>query len=123
MSSIDFLKLGVFLLGISALILASIALHSYLTHSRAYERFWAYCDFNTVIIRANDDLRDVSVLDVNGTLICSFDEIPKGSDKICKVSREGVYRVVSGREERAVICRSSPIAPKPIAPELTPGGD
>ncbi len=114
----DFLKLGVFLLGISALILASIVLHAYLTRPLGpYEKFWAYCDFNTVIIRANEDLRNVSVLDVNGTLICSFDEIPKGSDKICKVGREGVYRVVSGREERAVICRS------PIAPTPAPGGD
>ncbi len=118
MGPIDFLKLGVFLLGISALILASIALHFYLTQPRGpYEKFWAHCDFNTVIVRANEDLRNVSVLDVNGTLICSFDEIPKGSDKICKVSEEGIYRVVLGKEERAIICRS------PIAPTSVPGRD
>jgi hypothetical protein len=117
MGPVDFLKLGVFLLGISALILASIALHFYLTQPRGpYERFWAYCNFNTVIIRANEDLRNVSVLDVNGSLICNFDEIPKGSDRVCRVGGDGVYRVISGREERAVVCI-------PIAPKQAPGGD
>ncbi|MEM1520047.1 MAG: hypothetical protein QXO55_07375 [Candidatus Korarchaeum sp.] len=117
MQGLDLLKVGVLLLGISALIIAGLAVHAYYKGVLSYpapimESFHAYCSFNVVIIHANDDLRNVSVSSSNGTLICRFDSVPKGSDEVCNVNKDGVYVVRVGNLKRAVTC-STWVAPYP----------
>lgn len=111
----DILRVGVLLLGISALIVALLAVHAYyrsiLQYPPAQEIFYAYCNYNTVIVHANDDLRNVSVFSSNGTLICRLDEISKGSDEVCNVNSQGVYIVQAGNLKRAVTCSTPPYPP------------
>jgi len=111
----DLLRLGVLLLGISALITASVILHAYYTgtiRSAPKERFYSYCNFNTVIIHANEELKDVRVLKPDGVAICDIKRIVSGSDEICSVPSEGVYVVQAGDVKRAVTCQM---------PSTTPG--
>lgn len=107
----DPLRVGVFLLGVSALILALIALSFYLK-SMAYQsqeysykpNLYGICRYKTIIINAYNELKDVAVLDEEGSVLCSFDRIPPNSDEVCKVPSEGVYVIRAGEVKRVVIC-------------------
>lgn len=115
----DLLRLGVLLLGVSALIVALVALHAYYTNYTKIanrENFYAYCDLNTVIIHANEELRDVRVLKPEGDTICNFSRITRGSDDVCRVPSEGIYIVQVGDFKRAVTCGKAPIRPIPPVP-------
>ncbi|MDT7858873.1 MAG: hypothetical protein RQ930_02395 [Candidatus Aenigmarchaeota archaeon] len=108
---LDILKIGVFLVGISALIFAGLATHWYYKLNREYReipsnQFFSYCNKDVIIISAYSDLKDVKVLDENGNTVCSFDLIRKNSDEICKTNRYGVFLVASGDLKKAIICEN-----------------
>jgi hypothetical protein len=108
---LDILKIGIFLLGISALIFAVIATHWYYKLNREYReipsnQFFSYCNKDVIIISAYSDLKDVKVLDENGNTVCSFDLIRKNSDEICKTNRYGVFLVSSGDLKKVTICEN-----------------
>jgi len=108
---LDILKIGIFLLGISALIFAVIATHWYYKLNREYReipssQFFSYCNKDVIIISAYADLEDVKVFDENGNVVCNFDSIRKNSDEICKTNRYGVFLVVSGGLKKATICEN-----------------
>ena len=115
MRGFDILKLGVLLLGVSALIVTMLAVHAYyrtLQYSSAQENFLAYCSFNTIVVHANDELKDVKIFRSNGTLVCEIEEIPRGSDEVCNVDSDGVYLVQVGNLKRAVTCSRPPYPPE-----------
>jgi hypothetical protein len=108
---LDILKIGVFLVGISALIFVGLATHWYYKLNREYReipsnQFFSYCNKDVIIISAYSDLKDVKVLDENGNTVCSFDLIRKNSDEICKTNRYGVFLVASGDLKKATICEN-----------------
>jgi hypothetical protein len=108
---LDILKIGVFLVGISALIFAGLATHWYYKLNREYReipsnQFFSYCNKDVIIISAYSDLKDVKVLDENGNTVCSFDLIRKNSDEICKTNRYGVFMVASGDLKKVTICEN-----------------
>ncbi len=107
--SLDFLKIGMFLLGISALILATIALHAYLrglSRDTTENLFFAYCQQGTIVIHANADLENLYVYDVNQTPLCHFARIPKNSEDICDVSsiNSTTYLISVDSFKRVVTC-------------------
>ena len=106
---IDLLRIGVFLIGISMLIISIILLQ---WHIRAMTNYWeppkldAWGDSsnNVIIITARDTLTNVVVKDKNGTVLCKFDKINKGSQEICPVSCPGIFTVESDGIKRVVTC-------------------
>jgi hypothetical protein len=108
-------KVGIFLVGLSLLIIAAVSVLFYqLVNSKAYtyeSNFYAYCnnehtDGYYIIITTYIDLRDVVVKNINDTVYCTFNYIPKGSDRVCFVGNStGIYIVKSGYYEKAVSCR------------------
>lgn len=117
MSKPDPLRLGVLLLGVAAILMASVILHAYYTglilRQTPGESFYAYCSFRVVIIHANEELKDVRVLKPNGEVICEIKSIARGSDDVCAVPSDGVYIVRVGDVKRAVTCQSAPVSPAP----------
>jgi len=114
---VNLLGVGVLLLGVAAVVAVGIALHAYLTTQMSYrppphQPFTAYCRNSVVVISAYEDLTNVQVLDVNGTAVCAFDKIGRGSDEICRVKGAGIYVVVVGGFKKAVDCVPPP-APSP----------
>jgi len=110
------LGLGVLLVGVAAVIAAGIALHGYITqmsHRYVPPAFTVYCYNTTIVVGANEELSEVKVLDPNGTVVCRFERVRKGSDEICQVKRQGVYVVLSGDLKRAVVCTPPP-TPMPV---------
>jgi hypothetical protein len=115
---LDILKIGIFLLGISALIFAVIATHWYYKLNREYReisstQFYSYCNRDVIVISAYSYLKDVKVFDENGSLICKFDLIRKNSDEICKTNKYGIFLVVSGDLKKVTICENNIIIPLP----------
>ena len=114
MAGRDLLRIGVLLIGISSIVLAILAAHFYFNILIREARppvqapFHVYCDQGVVVISARSPLSGVIVMDANRTVICSFDEVPEGSDEICRVGEDGIYLVVAGGRKRAVVCRSPP---------------
>lgn len=110
------LKVGVFLIGISALIISIILLHMYITQQQKYDikDFYVNClkepkGFSITIDAYSTDLKNVRVINDNITL-CEFIEIPKRSQEVCKVSGEGTYIIsalIDNKEiKKVVYCRN-----------------
>ncbi|MGC9079376.1 MAG: hypothetical protein ACP5G1_01410 [Nanopusillaceae archaeon] len=118
-------KMGIFLIGLSLLIIAIVAVLFYQlvsNKSSVYEsNYYVYCnkeqlDGYYIIINAYNDLRDVVVKNVNDTIFCTFDYIPKGSERVCFVGNSpGIYIVKSGYYEKIANCVEyyPPIRPLP----------
>jgi len=115
MKALDYLsKMGILLIGIALIILASIAVHAYITflqHSQRTTPFTAYCAYNAVVIHAYQELRDVKVVDNRSSILCSFDRIPEDSEELCMVGGEGVYVVQVGERKDVVECGAIPSRP------------
>lgn len=116
----DLLRIGIFFLGISALMFAGIAIHWYYTiqvqqpWKPTIPSFWARCEEKTIVIEAMEDLRNITVKDTNGNMICEFNFIHKGSDEICFVNTTGLFVVEVDGIKKVVTCRE--ISSKPIVP-------
>ena len=97
----DLLRIGILLLGVSAIIFAGIALHWYyqIQTEKPWKAeippFWARCEGTekVIIIEARQDLTNVSVKDKEGNVICSFNKIKAGSSEVCVVNAAGVFMV------------------------------
>ena len=126
MDSRDLLRIGVLLIGISSILVAAAAVHFYFNvvlrqaSSIETEPFYAHCELGVVIIKARSQLSDVRVINSNGSVICSFEDIPKGSDETCRVGRDGVYLVEVKDRKRAVVCRTPPEITPPIIVTVSP---
>lgn len=108
-SSLDLLKIGMFLLGISALILSGIALHAYLRslNEEPYSSpFYAYCQQGNIIIQANQDLDNISVYDTKQNMFCHFNQIPRTSEELCDVNdvNSTMFVVESPLSKKVVSC-------------------
>jgi len=108
LESIDLLKIGVLLIGISSLIISIIALHMYITQQQKYEIVDLYVnclkdakDFSITIGAYSKDLRNVRVIYENRTL-CEFAEIPSRSEEICKVLEEGTYIIIATIDNKEI---------------------
>jgi hypothetical protein len=106
--SLDILKIGVFLMGLSGLIISLIALSFYLK-SLGYETpyksdFYVYCSDKTVVINAFKDLQNVEVQNAKGKVFCSFAQIPADSDELCVVDNTGFYVVKVANKKKVVEC-------------------
>ncbi|MCD6403180.1 MAG: hypothetical protein J7K98_02540 [Candidatus Aenigmarchaeota archaeon] len=105
----DIFRIGIFLLGVSSIIFASIAVHWYykiqkFENNFKPQLFHAYCNDKTIIIHANEKLENVSVMDANKNIICEFETIPKNSDEICFTNSTGTFLIKHGNLKKAVIC-------------------
>lgn len=97
----DFSKIGVFLIGIALIILASIVLHFYVTYlirtlplQTVSRPFNAYCTVDrAIIVNALQDIEDVVVLDNRSNTVCAFNKIKSGSEELCMAREYGVYIV------------------------------
>ncbi|MCS7125936.1 MAG: hypothetical protein NZ929_03395 [Aigarchaeota archaeon] len=116
----DLAKLGVLLIGIALIIIASVFLHFYVTYlSKTFQTsymvrpFTSHCSFSRVIIiEAHQELRDIRVFDNSSNLICSFDKIVKNSEEMCNVKYYGVYMVQHTEFKDVVEC-SIPVVTEP----------
>ncbi|MEZ0319622.1 MAG: hypothetical protein ABWK05_06500, partial [Pyrobaculum sp.] len=61
-----------------------------------------------VVVTAHEEVRDVKVLDADGVLYCTFDRIPAGSDRVCKVGNHTLYVVETSRVSKVVQCARLP---------------
>ncbi|MEM0275148.1 MAG: hypothetical protein QXE67_02720 [Nitrososphaerota archaeon] len=108
----DFAKIGVLLIGISLLVIAVVVVHFYvfyftkITSSTIVERlFTAYCSMSkAVVISANRDLEEVTVLDNRSIEVCRFKNIQKNSQEVCMVEDYGIYIVKYGDFKNVVEC-------------------
>ncbi|MEM1583615.1 MAG: hypothetical protein QXF28_03355 [Nitrososphaerota archaeon] len=119
----DLSRIGVLLIGVALIIIASIALHFYITYlSKTFENsymtrpFISYCSpSRVIIIEARQDLMNVKVLDNSSNTICLFDKIPKNSKEICNVQGYGVYVIQYGEFKDVVECiRSVVVESRPV---------
>jgi len=106
----DISKIGILMIGVALLVIAGIAVHFYLTFMQRIpppsppSPFNAYCRHNAVIIHANQEIRDVRVLDNSSNQVCFFEKIPAGSEELCMVGSYGVYVVQAGDHKNVVEC-------------------
>jgi len=121
----DFARIGVFLIGIALIILASIILNFYITYlSRTFSSysidrpFNAYCTFNkVVIVSALKDLERVKILDNKSNTICFLDRMKSGSEELYIVNEYGVY-IVQYDDFKDVVECFSPAAVRIESPTL-----
>jgi len=110
----DLLKIGVFLIGVSGIILSFIALNFYSMMYKMQQEnkqlFYAYCSEKTIIINAREQLQSVEVLNNQSQVVCRFDKIPAGSEELCIVEADGFYVVEAENRKDVVECRPSQIA-------------
>jgi hypothetical protein len=110
-NALDLLKIGIFLLGISAIIFAVIAVHWYMKIQTTWWKpprqasFYAYCEDGVIIVSARQDLTDVKVTDKEGNVVCEFDGIRANSEEICNANATGVFLVIHEDTKKAVTCR------------------
>ncbi len=101
----DIFKIGIFMLGLASIIIATTILTAYITSRNTEEAgFWAYCQENTIIIHANQNINNITISNKSGT-ICTINNIPKNSEDICYVS-EGVYIVKTLNLNKVVVCKN-----------------
>ncbi|AET32286.1 hypothetical protein [Pyrobaculum ferrireducens] len=110
----DLLRIGVFLLGVAALIVAVIGLMIYLERPRPAPTppFYAYCVDKYVVVSANAELRGVKVYEPGGAVYCVFDQVKAGSDAACRVGNGTLYVVEWEGYTKAVQCAPPP-PPRP----------
>jgi len=106
----DVSKIGILMIGVALLVIAGIAVHFYLTFMQRIppplppSPFNAYCRHNAVIIHANQEIRDVRVLDNSSNQVCFFEKISAGSEELCMVEGRGLYVVQAGDHKNVVEC-------------------
>ncbi|MCL7394765.1 MAG: hypothetical protein LZ161_00855 [Thaumarchaeota archaeon] len=106
----DLMKIGILLIGISAIIIASLATHVYLTQSlRQQPPLTAYCYDMAIVITAGKELRDVRILDNRSSILHTFPRIPAGSQEFFIVPSEGVYAVQANDYKVVVHCMKSQV--------------
>jgi|Deesub1362A_J573_1020465.scaffolds.fasta_scaffold00374_15 hypothetical protein len=109
----DLLRIGILLLGISAIVFAGIALHWYyqIQTEKPWKSdippFWASCEETekVIIIEVRHDLTNVSVKDKEGNIICSFNKIKAGSSEVCFVNGTGVFTVEYNDWKKVIVCK------------------
>ncbi len=121
------LSIGLFLLGLGALIFALLAVHFYivevLPHISQHTGLGTYCQMykpGEAIITVNnygtEGIKEASIY-LNGKLACKLSEIPPGSSDICKAKAEGnttnTFRVI------AVLENGRKLKDAGICPEYT----
>ncbi len=107
----DLLKVGVFLIGISLLIISSIIVLVYFKTLR-YESIRSFttatCDYenNVIIIYAREDIKDVKIIDINNNTYCAFGYIKRQNNEICKinVSKSTIYLLIYDNNKKVVKC-------------------
>lgn len=114
----DLYKAGVLLIGIALTVIATVGLLLYLDirarmpPPTSYQQptIMAYCHDDYLVVSAQEEVKDIKVLDADGVLYCTFDRIPPGSDKVCKIGNHTLYVVEAGGVTKAVQC----LAPPPV---------
>ncbi len=123
---LDLLKLGVFLIGISLLIISSVFVLIYLKTTTITKTFGppaitASCDYenNVIIIYAMKDVRNVEIIDINNNTYCTFDYIKGQNNEICKinVSKSNIYQLIYDNNKKVVKCYK-PRYIKPLPPTI-----
>ena len=113
----DLLKIGVFLLGISGIIISLLAYDIYSTSKERGEYykkpFYAHCSEKAIIINARETLENIEILDNQAQVICNFDKILAGSEELCFVDVFGFYVVQAEDRKDVVKCREWAIPPIP----------
>ncbi len=108
LESVDLLRVGVFLVGVAAVVLAGIALDSYLNARKSdmfdTGPFRSYCSMGAVVVEAREDLANVTVSGANGTVYCVFPVVSRGSEIACEVDPGRVYMVEAGGVSRVATC-------------------
>lgn len=108
----DLMRIGVLLIGISAIIVASLAVHMYLTHFvRQQPPFTAYCSDMVIIITAGRDLENIKILDNRSSTLHTFPRIPAGSQEFFVIPSQGVYAVQAGDHKVVVHCVNAQTLP------------
>ena len=115
-ATFDLLKIGMFFLGVSTLIFASIALHAYLkslSEDSYSNPFYAYCQQGMIIIQANKDLENISVYDAKQNLLCNFDKILKNSEELYDVSNVNstIFVIQNSLSKKVVRCYEPNVRP------------
>lgn len=114
----DLLKIGIFLLGISGIIISFIALKIYFKIERAEEnsrQFFSYCSDKNIIINANrESLDDVKILDAQNKSVCAFDKISANSEELCVVDSYGFFAIQTEDKKDIVECRENKASGKRI---------
>ncbi len=105
----DLLKIGVFLIGISLLIISSVIVLIYLkTTFRQEIAITASCDYenDVIIIYAMKDVRNVKIIDINNNTYCAFDYIKRQNNEICKinVSKSTIYQLIYDDNKKVIKC-------------------
>lgn len=106
----DVSKIGILMIGAALLVIAGIAVHFYIVFIQRVpppsppSPFNAYCTHGAIIVHANQELRDVRVLDNRSNQVCGFEKIPAGSEELCMVEDRGVYVVQAGDHKDVVSC-------------------
>ncbi|ABL87255.1 conserved hypothetical protein [Pyrobaculum islandicum DSM 4184] len=111
----DLLRVGVALVGVALLIIALVALAFYLDvrgrMAAPQVPFSAFCYGGYVVVSAYVDLRNVTVADGSGRVLCAFDFLRAGSERVCRVGNGTVAVVEAGGYSRVVVC---PGPPRPV---------
>jgi len=111
----DLMRIGILLIGISAIIMASLATHVYLTHFvRQQPPLTVYCSDMAIIITAGKELRDVRILDNRSSTLHTFPRIPAGSQEFFIVPSQGVYAVQANDYKVVVHCVKPQVMPPPM---------
>lgn len=110
----DLMRIGILLIGISAIIIASLVMHMYLTQFVRQPPLTAYCSDMAIIITAGKDLENVKILDNRSLTLHMLPRIPAGSQEFFVVPSQGLYAVQAGDYKVVVHCTKSQI----IRPQL-----
>lgn len=101
----DLMRIGILLIGIAAIIVASLAVHMYVARFlRQQPPLSAYCSDTVIIITADKELTDVKILDNRSTTLHKFPRIPAGSQELFLVPWYGVYAVQADDYKVVVHC-------------------
>ena len=109
---VDLLRIGVFLIGVSMLLISFIILHYYI-RSLGHDTwkppaFHAYCNSNdgNIVISAEKTVSNITVKNSTGYVFCKINEIKAGSDEICFVGKNvtGTFLIETPDIKKVVEC-------------------
>ncbi len=96
------MKLGVFLGGLGILIIALLISYETFKSPRSYD-LNMYCDRGYVVLTANKDIYNVSVI-FNGSVVCSYDAIKKDNQELCRINaNESVPVMITYDDKKRVV--------------------
>ncbi|MEM3065755.1 MAG: hypothetical protein QXI81_00255 [Nitrososphaerota archaeon] len=108
----DLMRIGILLIGISAIIIASLIMHMYLTQFvRQQPPLTAYCSDMAIVITAGKELENVKILDNRSSTLHTFQRIPAGSQEFFIAPSQGVYAVQADDYKVVVHCVKPQILP------------